>query len=322
MLTQIPTHLIAGPLGAGKTSTLQSLLRQRPSKERWALLINEFGQIGLDMALLGEERSAGVSLSEIPGGCLCCVNGLPFQVGLGRLLRKAKPDRLLIEASGLGHPAALLEQLTQPPWQGVLALQPLVMVLDGAALAAGKPLADSQEQALPLAGLLICNKADQLDTQAKQALQQRFGQQSLIFTQHGELDWLVLPQLSVGQTTTSLPEPTGAKALPELWINPADWRRAHQLQQAPFSLGWRMSPQQVFSLVQLLHWLESTDWLRAKGVMHTAQGWKAFNLLPDSPLTWRDSAWRQDNRVELITADVTMDAGAIEQGLRAAVLAQ
>lgn len=322
MLTQIPTHLIAGPLGAGKTSTLQSLLRQRPSKERWALLINEFGQIGLDMALLGEERSAGVSLSEIPGGCLCCVNGLPFQVGLGRLLRKAKPDRLLIEASGLGHPAALLEQLTQPPWQGVLALQPLVMVLDGAALAAGKPLADSQEQALPLAGLLICNKADQLDTQAKQALQQRFSQQSLIFTQHGELDWLVLPQLSVGQTTTSLPEPTGAKALPELWINPADWRRAHQLQQAPFSLGWRMSPQQVFSLVQLLHWLESTDWLRAKGVMHTAQGWKAFNLLPDSPLTWRDSAWRQDNRVELITADVTMDAGAIEQGLRAAVLAQ
>tara|TARA_R110000751_G_scaffold70139_1_gene142317 strand:- start:5070 stop:6038 length:969 start_codon:yes stop_codon:yes gene_type:complete len=322
MLTQIPTHLIAGPLGAGKTSTLQSLLRQRPSKERWALLINEFGQVGLDMALLGEERSAGVSLSEIPGGCLCCVNGLPFQVGLGRLLRKAKPDRLFIEASGLGHPAALLEQLTQPPWQGVLALQPLVMVLDGAALAAEKPLADSQEQALPLAGLLICNKADQLDTQAKQALQQRFGQQSLIFTQHGELDWLVLPQLSVGQTTTSLPEPTGAKALPELWINPADWRRAHQLQQAPFSLGWRMSPQQVFSLVQLLHWLESTDWLRAKGVMHTAQGWKAFNLLPDSPLTWRDSAWRQDNRVELITADGTMDAGAIEQGLRAAVLAQ
>ncbi|HDY97310.1 MAG TPA: GTP-binding protein [Pseudomonas sabulinigri] len=322
MLTQIPTHLIAGPLGAGKTSTLQSLLRQRPSKERWALLINEFGQVGLDMALLGEERSEGVSLSEIPGGCLCCVNGLPFQVGLGRLLRKAKPDRLFIEASGLGHPAALLEQLTQPPWQGVLALQPLVMVLDGAALAAGKPLADSQEQALPLAGLLICNKADQLDTQAKQALQQRFSQQSLIFTQHGELDWLVLPQLSVGQTTTSLPEPTGAKALPELWINPADWRRAHQLQQAPFSLGWRMSPQQVFSLVQLLHWLESTDWLRAKGVMHTKQGWKAFNLLPDSPLTWRDSAWRQDNRVELITADGTMDAGAIEQGLRATVLAQ
>lgn len=322
MLTQIPTHLIAGPLGAGKTSTLQSLLRQRPSKERWALLINEFGQVGLDMALLGEERSAGVSLSEIPGGCLCCVNGLPFQVGLGRLLRKAKPDRLFIEASGLGHPAALLEQLTQPPWQGVLALQPLVMVLDGAALAAGKPLADSQEQALPLAGLLICNKADQLDIQAKQALQQRFGQQSLIFTQHGELDWLVLPQVSVGQTTTNLPEPTGAKALPELWINPADWRRAHQLQQAPFSLGWRMSPQQVFSLVQLLHWLESTDWLRAKGVMHTEQGWKAFNLLPDSPLTWRDSAWRQDNRVELITADGTMDAGAIEQGLRATVLAQ
>ena len=48
MLSQIPTHLIAGPLGAGKTSLLRALLAQRPAEERWAILINEFGQIGLD----------------------------------------------------------------------------------------------------------------------------------------------------------------------------------------------------------------------------------------------------------------------------------
>ena len=111
MLSQIPTHLLAGPLGAGKTSLLMSLMRQKPEREHWAILINEFGQIGLDLALLTSEQTDGISLSEIPGGCLCCVNGLPFQVGLGRLLRKAKPDRLFIEASGLGHPAKLLEQL-------------------------------------------------------------------------------------------------------------------------------------------------------------------------------------------------------------------
>ena len=73
MLTQIPTHVLAGPLGAGKTSLLQHLLSQRPASERWAVLINEFGQIGLDAALLTTDTQ-GVQMAEIAGGCLCCVN--------------------------------------------------------------------------------------------------------------------------------------------------------------------------------------------------------------------------------------------------------
>ncbi|WP_312930667.1 CobW-like GTP-binding protein, partial [Stutzerimonas nitrititolerans] len=122
MLNDIPTHLIAGPLGAGKTSLIRALLAQKPAGERWAVLINEFGQIGLDAALLHRDE-AGVSFAEVAGGCLCCVNGVPFQIGLSQLLRKARPDRLLIEPSGLGHPLELLQQLRQPPWQQVLALQ-------------------------------------------------------------------------------------------------------------------------------------------------------------------------------------------------------
>ncbi|MDH0098315.1 CobW-like GTP-binding protein, partial [Pseudomonas sp. GD04158] len=93
MLSQIPTHLIAGPLGAGKTSLIRHLLAQKPAAERWAVLINEFGQIGLDAALL-ERGEDGIALAEVAGGCVCCVNGAPFQVGLGRLLRQARPDRL------------------------------------------------------------------------------------------------------------------------------------------------------------------------------------------------------------------------------------
>jgi len=92
MLQNIPTHVIAGPLGSGKTSLIKHLLAQRPANERWAVLINEFGQIGLDAALLTQD-SDGIALGEVAGGCLCCVNGAPFQIGLGRLLRKARMRR-------------------------------------------------------------------------------------------------------------------------------------------------------------------------------------------------------------------------------------
>ena len=170
MLANIPTHLIAGPLGAGKTSLIRHLLAHKPAHERWAVLINEFGQIGLDQALLSGAHD-GVSLSEIPGGCLCCVAGAPFQVGLARLLRQARPDRLLIEPSGLGHPLELLRQLGQAPWAGVLALQPPVLVLDAAALATGQALPESQQATLALAGLLLLNKAEGLDEMARARLQ-------------------------------------------------------------------------------------------------------------------------------------------------------
>lgn len=101
MLQHIPTHVIAGPLGAGKTSLIRHLLAQRPANERWAVLINEFGQIGLDAALL-TQAGDGIALGEVAGGCLCCVNSAPFQIGLGRLLRKARPDRLFIEPRAWG----------------------------------------------------------------------------------------------------------------------------------------------------------------------------------------------------------------------------
>ena len=129
MLQHIPTHVISGTLGAGKTSVLRSLLAQRPEHERWAVLINEFGEIGLDSALLDGEQE-GVSFTEVAGGCVCCVNGVPFQVDLVQLLRKAKPDRLFIEPSGLGHPLQLVEQLRDVPWLDVLAVKSIpVMVL-------------------------------------------------------------------------------------------------------------------------------------------------------------------------------------------------
>ncbi len=110
------TNLITGFLGSGKTTSILHLLAQKPADEKWAVLVNEFGEVGIDGALLAD---SGALLKEIPGGCMCCVNGLPMQVGLNTLLRQGKPDRLLIEPTGLGHPKQILDILTAAvyePW--------------------------------------------------------------------------------------------------------------------------------------------------------------------------------------------------------------
>ncbi|TBU75313.1 CobW family GTP-binding protein [Phytopseudomonas daroniae] len=297
MLKQIPTHLIAGPLGAGKTSLIRQLLAQRPAGERWAVLINEFGQIGLDAALLARDED-GLSFSEVAGGCLCCVNGVPFQVGLGRLLRKAKPDRLFIEPSGLGHPLSLLEQLSQAPWEGVLAVQPLLMVLDAAALAAGVPLADSQRDALPHAGLLVLNKSEGVDDAARARIEDSL-QRALCWTSQGVLPFSRLPTASVTAAASG--------SLPDGPLPPAAvWRSVEEpiclIQDQPegWSIGWRWHPSQRFDLLRVQQWLATLAWRRAKLVLQTNAGWLSVNALEGQALHWQNSEWRKDSRLELI----------------------
>jgi G3E family GTPase len=312
MLSQIPTHLIAGPLGAGKTTLIRHLLAQKPAGERWAVLINEFGQIGLDAALL-ERGDDGIAMAEVAGGCLCCVNGAPFQVGLGRLLRKAKPARLLIEPSGLGHPAQLLAQLRQPPWLGVLAVQPALMVLDAAALASGQPLPDVQRQALDEAGLLLLNKSEGLDAETRVRIATDLPSVPLHWTAQGQLDLALLPGLAAQASPigVSAELPTTAPGLAQIWRNAAE--PVYQVQDQPegWSIGWRWHPSQRFDLEQVSRWLQSLGWRRAKAVLLGAEGWHSLNALQGHALeAWGPSEWRRDSRLELIF-DQAQDVAAL-----------
>ncbi|GAB3373119.1 CobW family GTP-binding protein [Azotobacter armeniacus] len=314
MLKNIPTHLIAGPLGAGKTSLIHQLLAQRPAAERWAVLINEFGQIGLDVALL-DTSAEGIAFAEVAGGCLCCVSGAPFQVGLARLLRKARPDRLLIEPSGLGHPAELWRQLGEPPWTGVLTLQPAVLVLDAVALAAGEALPPSQAEALATAGLLVLNKAEALDEPARAWLAERLPPRPLYWTCQGALPLALLPGLAA-RAEPGAELPAGSPALETVWL---DWRRpvcATQDRAEGWSIGWRWHASQRFELRRVQRWLAGLAWRRAKLVLRTEAGWLSGNALNGEPIRWQPSEWRRDSRLELIFAAVR-DEAAIKAGMEA-----
>ncbi|ARS51212.1 cobalamin biosynthesis protein CobW [Ectopseudomonas mendocina] len=317
MLSQIPTHLIAGPLGAGKTSLIRHLLAQKPAAERWAVLINEFGQIGLDAALL-ERGEDGIALAELAGGCVCCVNGAPFQVGLGRLLRQARPARLLIEPSGLGHPAHLLAQLRQPPWRGVLAVQPALLVLDAAALAAGQALPQVQHQALGEAGLLLLNKSEHLSAEDRARIAATLPPLPLHWTTQGRLDLVALPGFGARAADAEAADlPAAAAPLPQLWRTPDEPICLIQDQAEGWSIGWRWHPSQRFDLAQVQRWLAALDWRRAKAVLHGADGWRSLNALHGQAVEpWRASEWRKDSRLELIF-DAAQNAEALRAGLAA-----
>jgi G3E family GTPase len=320
MLKNIPTHVIAGPLGAGKTSLIRHLLAQRPAHERWAVLINEFGLIGLDAALLTTDDE-GIALGEVAGGCLCCVNGVPFQVGLSRLLRKAKPDRLLIEPSGLGHPLQLLEQLGAAPWTGVLALQEPLLVLDAQALAAGVALPESQQATLGRAGLLLLNKAEGLDDATRTRIQTQLPARPIYWASQGALPLAELPGFGVqadsGGTLDNLP--AGSATLPQLWRSPNEPICQIQQQAEGWSIGWRWHPSQQFELLRVQQWLSGWPWRRAKLVLHTNTGWLSANALDGQALHWQNSEWRKDSRLELIFSEA-QDVPALQAGFARCLL--
>lgn len=317
MLQNIPTHVIAGPLGAGKTSLIKHLLAQRPANERWAVLINEFGQIGLDAALL-TQADDGIALGEVAGGCLCCVNGAPFQVGLGRLLRKAKPDRLFIEPSGLGHPVQVLKQLREAPWQDVLAVQPCVLVLDAQALAAGKPLPEAQREALASVGLLVLNKDETLDAAQREAIERQLAEVPFYWTRQAQLPLQLLPGLNAqaAAAVDNFVAPKGVAQMPAVWSDPALPICLSQAQEGGWSIGWRWHPSQSFDHQRLAQWLTRLDWRRAKLVIHSTDGWISGNAVDNSPLVWQPSEWRRDSRIELIFS-APQDVAALQQALAA-----
>ena len=159
-MKRIPTNIITGFLGAGKTTAILSLLSRKPEHEKWAILINEFGNVGVDGAILEQQ---GAIIKEIPGGCMCCVAGLPMSVGINALLAQ-KPDRLLLEPTGLGHPKEVIHKLTSESYRNYVDLRATITVVDPRHFAESiyTDNINFQDQ-LALADVVVANKIDQCD---------------------------------------------------------------------------------------------------------------------------------------------------------------
>ena len=172
----IPCTLVTGFLGAGKTTVINQLLATKPNDERWALLINEFGRIGIDGALLTSSQDndieqKNIAIREVSGGCICCTSQLPLQIAISRLLSDHHPQRLLIEPTGLAHPRELILQLSAPHWQTALKTNAVIAVLSGMQWQQAKYRDHDGFQAhIRDADVLIVNRYEQLNISEKQSL--------------------------------------------------------------------------------------------------------------------------------------------------------
>ena len=305
MPPKIPTHLFTGFLGTGKTSAIRSLIAQKPQHEQWLIIVNEFGEIGIDGAVLAEN---GIPVAEISGGCLCCSAGAQMDSTLRTMLQKNTPQRILIEASGLAHAAGIIDELRAPEFADTLDIAAVFTLIDPRQFIddnyAQNPLYRDQ---ISVADVLVASKLDLCTSEQIAAFR---AQAANLFppklrvaeVRNAELDiaWL--------DTPTAEKSRYRIKALPDNTLG-------YQSQGYTFPAGRNFDGEKLTQFFNDLPAL-AQGLVRAKGVFQVLDTWVWLNWT-DGQWGANQIAWRRDSRFELIAQ--AFDADEIERRLNDAL---
>ena len=159
MKDKIPALVVSGFLGAGKTTLVRGLLQEAQATGlRLAVVSNEFGELGIDEALLKNESSGGYV--ELEGGCVCCQLSNELLTTLQDLWERVQPDRVIVETSGVALPFDTLTTFWREPvcsWTGESLA---VVVVNAEQMMEGRDLEGTFDQQVSSADILVLNKID------------------------------------------------------------------------------------------------------------------------------------------------------------------
>lgn len=187
-LARVPCTIVTGFLGSGKTTLIRHVIANANGR-RLAVIVNEFGDVGIDGEILkgcGDATCSDENIVELANGCLCCTVADEFEPALDEILsRRPQVDHIVIETSGLALPKPLVQAFHWPAIKSRVTVDGVVAVVDGAALADGQVSADLEalsaqraaddaldhddpieevfEDQIACADLVVLNKRDLLD---------------------------------------------------------------------------------------------------------------------------------------------------------------
>ena len=332
---RIPTNVIVGFLGSGKTTAIAKLIDKRPAGENWSILINEYGVVSIDHALV-ESSEEGIAVEELGGGCACCTLAFLFKPLLAKFIRRTKPDRLILEPSGVSHPAKVVDLLRGPEFSDSIDLRNIICLIDP------KDFEDPRwretevfQDQVQLADIVALNWTDNRDRELIDRCRlwvESFNpaKQLILETSFGVLDSELLdmtfdtvrfpmfvdahpvpsskrPELPVLDLDESSHDHRGDGANKHVEVDPAQ-RRPAPRQPLRFqnedpgydACGWIFHVDDIFDRDKLLDLLGYVHPIvRLKGVFRCEDDWWTINRAKDGT-SYAPSAYRRDSRLEII----------------------
>ncbi len=293
MSTPTPVVIVAGWLGAGKTTALTDLVARLPGKS--AVVVNDFGEARIDATLL----DGVATLTDIPGGCVCCTAPAGLAATLTALLDEVAPARILIEPSGLAHPQDVVDMLERGALAARVARGPTLVLVDPARLL--DPPEGLRDQ-LGAADVLVANRCDLADAAALAAFRAAAAALWPVPARVLETRFGVLPP-------DVLDWPPGHGPRAREGEPDHDHHHAHEAYAARSRV---YPPDRVYAADAVRAALAAPGLERVKGIFRTDLGWLRFDRA-GGHVHVAPAAYRRDTRFDAIALrGPTADAAALD----------
>lgn len=188
--------LLFGFLGSGKTTLAQRILEQWGPKRKLALIVNEFGDVGVDGEIL---KGNGIDMVELSSGCLCCTLRGSLLSAIEELAARKPLEHIVIEATGVAEPEQMLEDFADPAFRAKFEIGPITTVLDAPKYPKIRGmLGEFFDAQIEKADVVVLNKIDLADAASLESVREEVRELNpgavLLFAERGDIDLAVIMQ--------------------------------------------------------------------------------------------------------------------------------